>query len=311
MTARDQSGMSTTEVLIMATVMSVLMIMVTESMNTLSGVRSEQRAAFRLGDVADRVARRVERDVDYSTRIFSNSAQDSEYLQAMDVGYDLLGNGARLPQLTANGYFEPDPPGVVETGNVLFVARRGPRVEVKYGMTGQFHVQSLVFVVTAPIPEATSFDLIRWISDPVVDYWDVNEITDPIARVDVLEQLYDNGVRYAWDSTSPRPTGLFEVTPSGTLSQLATDAFVSGGEAVDSSRPFGKRRMRLAGNGKAGRWNVPAYAKADGTFPCGFEIKIDGSAAGKLLMLRMIAESASPTSQDVAVEIQRFFSSQG
>ena len=39
----SEAGMSAVEIVIMAAIMSLLMIMITESMSTLSGVRKEQR----------------------------------------------------------------------------------------------------------------------------------------------------------------------------------------------------------------------------------------------------------------------------
>lgn len=306
-----EAGLSSVEVIVMAAIMSVLMIMITESMTTLSGVRADQRVQMRVGDVGDDVARRLAKDIDHASRIFTDTPVDIEYLQAMDLGLDPFASGRKLPKLTTNGFFEPDKSGTPETGNVLFLACRIPRVAVKYETIAEYHVQCLVFTVGAPIDVAGNLDLLRWSSDLVVDYWDIADITDPTARADVLVQLYDNGVRFAWDSTSPRASGLFEITAAGGMALLPTDRNVTGAEDVHQSRPFSRRRLRLAANGVEGPHPVPRYAVQSGAFPGGFELKIDGAASGKLVLLRMVTQSKQKLTQPVTGEILRFFSTQG
>lgn len=303
-----QSGLSTLEVMIMASLMSVLMIMVTESLTTLTGVRADQRAHFKLGDVADQVARRIEQDVNYATRLFTDNAADIEYLQAMGLGFDPLAAGRRLPKLTAQGYFEADKVGNVETGNVLFVARRLPRVEIETDPSATYHAQSLVFVVCMPIDQGGRLDLLRWTSSPVIDYWDVMDITDPSARAEVLAELHQNGVHYAWDSTSPRASGLFEITPAGGLQPLATDKTVAG---TEEARPFLARRIQIAANGETGTIQVPLYARALAAFPGGVEIKVDGAASGKLVLFRLVTQSTAERAQQIGNELLRFFTTRG
>jgi hypothetical protein len=311
-TARLQDGMSSLEVITMALIMSVLMIMVTESMGTLSGVRSEQRAHFRLDDTADSVASRIKKDIDVAERVFSSSTEDSDYLRAMDFGFDPLAEGARLPKLTTYSYFGPDPISAPETGNILFVARRGPRIAVKWNEAiTEFLVQSLSFTVWLPIGDAGHLDLMRWVSEPIVNYWDVHDIDDERAKTDVLSQLYENGIRIAWDPTSPRATGLFEITAAGGLVQIPADRPIPGAEDRAASRPFARRQMQLAPNGTGGEHRVPLYARESGAFPGGFEIKIDGASAGKLLLLRLVARTKPQLARQVSTEIRRYYHTQG
>ncbi len=306
-----QAGLSSVEVIIMATVMSVLMIMVTESMTTLTGVRAEQRTQFRLGDVADGVVRRIEKEVDFAKRIFTDNAIDNDYLAAMDLDFDPIALGRRLPKLTTHGFFEPDAAAQPETGNVLFVARRLPRVAVKYDTIAEYHLQVLQFAAYLPIDVGGHLDLLRWTSDMMVDYWDIVDVADLTARADVLTQLYDNGVRYAWDATSPRVGGLFEITAAGGMTPLAADKQVTGREDAALSRPLGRRRIQIAPNGVLGPHHVPAYAQATGGFPGGFELKVDGAVSGKLVLIRLVTQSTHEATHQVVGEILRFMSTQG
>ena len=305
----SQVGMTTTEVLIMASIMSVLMIMVTESMTTLSSVRCQQQARFHIANVADRVARQIDTDISFSSRIFCNGVEDSAYLDLMELPFPLTTPAHRLPTLTARGYFEPDST-TIETGNVLFLARRGPKLMVRLPGSGEFLVESLQFVVYAPVQDGERLELMRWTSELTLNYWDVADIDDPEARAELLSQLQDCGVLYAWDPLAPAGRGVWELA-DGILLPLEPDQLVLGGEDPVNSRPFGERAMQIAENGWSTVLVVPAFAKADGAFPGGFEIRADGSTSGKLILLRLVTRSLKPNVGDVANEVRRFFFASG
>ena len=308
--AARQAGLSSAEVIVMAAIMSVLMIMITESMTTLTGVRSEQRAQIRLGDVTDKVARRIEQDLGYATRIFTDTPADLEYLQAMDVGVDFAGPDRRLPKLTTRGFFEPDKAGAPETGNVLFLARRLPRAQLDTERLTGTMVQGYVFTVATPIDVGGQLDLLRWNSEPVADYWDLAGIADLAARAEVLVQLLEHGVHFAWDPSAPRSSGLFEISDAGALVQLDADRPIPGTEERASSRPFRPRHLAIAPNTTDPPHRVPAYARQNGAFPGGFELKIDGAAAGKLVLLRIVTQSTLEARQ-VSGELLRFLTTNG
>ena len=310
---RQESGISLLELMAVSVVMSLLMVMVAESMRTLAGVRGEQRAGFTLGDVADRVARRITADVDFTTRVFASNPIDLEYLAALDLGVDFRSLGCRLPMLTAHGAFEQDPPGVQETGNLLFLARLGPRLQLDDALLDPAHsrVQTFQLCVTAPFAFDHGLDLRRFVSEPLVDYWELIDITDPLQRADALKQLREAGILYAWDPSAPRTTGLFSISEAGELTPLTITERIPCTEDDASSRPFTTRNLRLSQNGKSGRFTTPLYARAFGTFPGGFEIKLDGASAGKLLMLRMIVETDTPQGRTVQTEVRRLLSTKG
>lgn len=308
-TARE-AGMTSVEIVLMAAVMSVLMIMITESMTTLTGVRSEQRAQIALGDIADKAARRIEQDLGFATRIFTDTPADLDYLHAMDVGIDFAGPLRRLPKLTTHGYFEPDKLGVTETGNVLFLARRLPRAQLETDVLAGHLVQAYVFTLTAPVEVGGRLDLLRWNSDVFVDYWDLAGITDAAAKAELLLQLLEHGIRFAWDPTAPRSSGLFEITDAGGLEAFDADRRVPGAEETGGSRPFAPRHLAIAPNGCEAPHRVPAYARSNGAFPGGFELKIDGAAAGKLVLLRMVTQSTLGARVTTS-ELLRFLTTNG
>lgn len=314
-TRKRESGITLLELMAVSVVMSVLMVMVAESMRTLAGVRGEQRASFTIGDVADRVARRITADVDFTTRVFVANPVDLEYLLALDlgVGVDVRSNGARLPMLTTHGAFAEDPPGVPETGNILFLARLGPRLQLDDAVLDPVHsrIQTFQLCVTAPMSIDGVLDLRRFVSEPLVDYWELIDIADPAQRTDALSQLEEAGIHYAWDPSAPRTTGLFVITEAGELVAMERTDRIPCTEDEAGSRPFSTRHLRLAQNGTTGRFAIPLYARTFGTFPGGFEVKIDGASAGKLLLLRMIVEVDTPQGHTVQTEVRRLLSTKG
>lgn len=307
---RAERGLSAVEVIMMAAVMSVLMIMITESMATLSSVRNEQRAGFRLADVADSVARRIEKDARYAIRVFTDAPADMAWYSSLALDPRMRSLGQRLPRLTDSGFFEPD--GTArETGNVLFVASRLPKVEIELASARRYRLQCLRFVVYAPVLLEDRLELMQWTSETLVDYWDVVDIADPADRAEALARLHEDGVRYAWDTLAPRATGLWELLESGELELVEPEETIAGREDPAHSRPFAERAMQLAANGSLATIDVPAFGNADGMFPGGLEVKVDGAAAGKLLLLRMVTSSTQDRLREVANEVRRCLPTNG
>lgn len=311
---RSECGLTSLELMAVAVVMSVLMVMVAESMRTLASVRGEQKASFTLGDVADRFARKITADVELAARLFTNRAEDLEYLAAIEFegGTDPLSSGGRLPILTAHGAFEPDPPGVPETGNILFVARRGPTLQLEGPVLPleHQHVSTFKWVVVLPATRQGATDMFRYVSDPLVDYWKLAEM-DEVLRQDALLQLADAGIRYAWDSSAPRSSGLFSITDSGALVPMGSSDRIHVYEDPSGSRPFQQKRLNLVLDESDERYVVPQYARSQSGFFGSFELKVDGGDSGKLLLMRLVVETATPQGHKVRSEARRVLSTRG
>lgn len=309
-----ESGLTSIELMAVAVVMSVLMVMVAESMRTLASVRGEQKASFTLGDVADRFARRLTADVDVAARVFTNRAEDAEYLAGLE--FDGLPNpitsGTRLPMLTAHGAFEPDPPGVMETGNVLFLARRGPTLQLEGPVlpVEHQHVKTFQWVVVVPGNFGQRADLLRFASDPFVDYWELMDMS-ATEREEAIAQLADAGIQYAWDAAAPRSTGLFKIKGPGTLVAVGAAERVRVYEDATASRPFSVRRLGLVLDESNDRFQVPQYARKNSGFFGSFEVKLDGGDAGKLLLMRLVVETDTPQGRKVRGETRRVLNTRG
>lgn len=304
-----QHGASLVEVTLMGLLLSALLVVITQSISSLSSTRSELRQQAGIGSLAARLCRVIEQEVTCAQRTFTSCADDLAWLQAMAIGGGLLQAGHQLPALTDRGLFERDPPATAETGDLLFLATRADRVsDLVIDAAGQAltpPVQTYRFVLYVPGETAHGTDLLRWVSDPLADYWDVESIADPGLRAEAWAALYQHGLRLAWDPQQPRAHGLFAILQGGGTALLGEGRTVAGAEDAALSRALGPRRMRIAGNHGLHGLAVPEFANARGVFPGGFEVKIDGGAAGKLVLFRLVIESTMPHRRQVCGELRR------
>lgn len=314
MHSQQQCGTTMLEIVIMGMVMSLLLVMITQSIASLSKTRAESRTHAELHSVADRYARQIETDVSAAARLFTDTAVDREYLQAMSVGSELIGAGNQLPVLTNVGLFDRDPTGIRETGNIVFLGSRRDRIAVTVDTaTGPatYYAQTYQFTICTTRSNGDRIDALRWVSSPLVAYWDLMEIESELDRTAALTQLRDSGLRYAWDPKADRANGLFAVLAAGAMTPLSPDDRVSGayderGVLITASRP-----MRVVPNQGITQLPVPEFATPAGAFPGGFEVKIDGGPSGKLLLFRMVLESTIANERRVFAEVRRIVLADG
>ena len=77
---------------------------------------------------------------------------------------------------------------------------------------------------------------------------------------------------------------------------------------IDGTRsPRGKGKA----NGSLHGIKVPEFARAVGRFPNGFEVKIDGTGAGKLVLFRYVVESTVQNKRKVFSEVRRMVCTDG
>jgi hypothetical protein len=264
--------------------------------------------------IGNEAARNIERHVELATRVFTNTTADVAWLRATAIGQGLLANGARLPVLTATGLFDADPAGVPQTGNIVFVASRetdvGVTAELPTG-PGTLRFACYRLSIHAPVQTGAGLDLMHWLSEPLLPYWDIQGIADPDLREDVVAEFHDQGFRYAWDPNAPRDTGLFQLQQAGSMIALGPTDTLDGAEQDSSSRPFGRHGLRIAANGSIDHVRIPEFATAIGSFPGGFETKVDGTASGCLVLVRLVVECTEPLRRRVHGEVRRVISTNG
>lgn len=290
---RDESGFSLLEATVVGAVMTVLSVVIVQSLRDLSLSHAYARGQLVSAELAERVVRSLERDVRFSVWMFEGGVESSAYLARLATSGVVLAPGARLPQLTESGHFDPDPVGVPETGNLVFLGRSGSTflADLSVAQDGSdiVRVDRLSFVFYYITRTAAGdLDLGRWGSSQLARYPDIEAITDPLRRTEVLIKLHQDGVRYAWAPGKDAATALFEIQSSGWIAPLSPGAKISEDPAQRVLGFFGVRHAAIADNGAAPGTPIPLYAAAAGTFPGGFEVKLDGPPTGKLLLVRMV-----------------------
>ncbi|HLU39446.1 MAG TPA: hypothetical protein VK081_08680, partial [Planctomycetota bacterium] len=259
-----------------------------------------------------RVIWQVSEDAALAAHVFTSNSFANEYLAKCDLGVQPF--HPKPPGCSELGYFERDVPGAATTGNYLFVAKAGDPVlaDLSGDRSQLASVQTYRFVVYIPVhgPNQT-VDLARWVSVKIARLNDIERVTDPVKRTLLGQALYDEGVSIAWEPGRPIATGLRVINPSGSLSAFTPGTRVPG--EPDQVRPamFTPSRMALAQNGTLSSIPVPAFAIAGGGFPGGFEVKVDGNASGRMILVRLVVTSRLFDGNRSALVFTRTMSNRG
>jgi hypothetical protein len=306
MSAGGTRGMTLIEAAAAGAVILALTGLIAQSLANLSRTQAFTQGQMRLSELTERIVGSVERDARYSVWMFADDADAAAYFSRLDLSGVVLATGSRLPALTALGYFNTDPAGTPETGNLLMLGRSTTPllVDLSAAQDGSdlVRVDRLRFVLYYVTPATGgAIDLGRWGSMPLARYPDLESIADSGRRTDVAARLHQAGVRYAWKPGESAFSGLYQIQETGWIAPLPAGAKVAEDPRQRNRGLFEPRSARLAPNGSVGNTTVPRYAAAAGIFPGGFEVKLDGPPTGKLLLVRIVATGgASGTLQNWA-----------
>ncbi|MHC5066148.1 MAG: hypothetical protein ACYTG5_19485, partial [Planctomycetota bacterium] len=197
-----------------------------------------------------------------------------------------------------------------EVGNIMFMARSADVATLDLGAGDFARIDTYAFVIYY-LREAAggNLDLGEWTSVRIASLGDINEVTDPLRKMNVLDELRNLNINYAWDPDKGRVRGLHRIVVGATQQLLLTDKI-----PADPLRCFpdlmSMRHMRVAANGSL-NIPVPAYGNASpgNPYPGGFEIKLDGDDNGKLLMFRLVI--AGPGKSTTYAEISELVNLRG
>lgn len=290
------------EVTIVLVLVSVLTVTITMSMRSLTRDHAYVRGQHRVREVADRVIRGMERDLGFAARLFDESAEGRAYLAAMDLPAAWILAGSRLPVVTERGYFEKDPPGGIETGNVLLAGTtlgfRGLDISPAKDGSDVVRVEVLHFVAYyVRVHPDGSLDLSRWVSRPLARYDHVTAVEDNVRQHLLRQALAAQGVEFAWDVDAKREKAFFRlVSPVTSLMEPFTSPNkIPGDDGESKPAILRARRMSVLRNGEGGRLRVPQFATATrgSDFPGGFEVKIDRTTAGKFVLVQLAVGRAN------------------
>lgn len=290
---RDASerGMSAIETMLVLLTLTILSSMIVNSIRRFTSAHAYSEGQARMHEVGDRVSRVVSDDASIASHVFTTTGEAAEYLARCDLA-GMVPFQPRAPTATERGYFTKDTATSATTGNFLFLAKAcAPfRADLSGDRTVIATVGSYRLVLYMPVvTPGRSLDLARWVSHKVARLNDIQRVLDPVRRTLLGQKLYDEGFRFAWEPGRPIATGLQLITAAGGLLLPGVDDKVPGEQGELRPALLQVSRMALAANGALPSIQVPAFAIAQGGgFPGGFEVKVDGTGAGRMILVRLV-----------------------
>jgi prepilin-type N-terminal cleavage/methylation domain-containing protein len=292
---RTTSGFTLIEVLISVTIVVLLSVMIVQSIRGLTTTQAHSEGQLKVVSLAERVVQDLARDVRFSIRVYTEGDDAQECLAHLALTHDRMPADSRLPVAQNRGYFEPDPDDADLTGNQLLCVTRLPHVDVdvseaRDGSDLQ-RVDLYRFVVWHLARRADQrLDLVRWGSRAVASHPDLAAMADSGRRAAASLQLGESGVFHAWNPGASAGSEFFRIQPgSGELIPMdRTSERVGADPEQVQFELLSRRAAEIASNGGVTSFAVPAYAHARDDFPHGFEIKVDASGVGQLVLVRMV-----------------------
>jgi hypothetical protein len=288
-TSGREGGMNMVETMLVLLTLSILSSMIINSIRRFSSAHAYSEGQARVHEVGDRVIRQVSEDAAFAVHVFTASGDAAGYLAKCDLR-GLTPFCPTPPTTTERGYFEKDVAGSPTTGNFLFVgcALDPFLTDLAGDRTDIASVTVYRLLLYLPVTRSGSLDLARWASQKVARLNDVERVSDPVKRTLLLQRLYDAGFRCAWEPGRMVAGGLREISSSGSLSAFSGTDRIAQEPAESRAGMLHGSRMEVARNDSLPNVPVPGFAIANGGFPGGFEVKIDGNASGRMVLVRLV-----------------------
>lgn len=305
--------MNMVETMLVLLTLSIMSAMIINSMRRFTSAHAYSEGQARVSEVGDRVVRQVGDDAAFASHVFTTAGfADSYVTKCALAGLGLFNPVAPTP--TEKGYFEKDLPGTPATGNYLMMAKSGEGflADLAGDRSQIVSVSTYRYVLYAPVTtSAQTIDLARWVSQKLARLNDIERVTSPVQRTVLGQKLYDKGFRYAWEPGRPVATGLRKIAPSGALDALGSSDRVPCEQSELRPAMLRSQRMAIAANDSVPNIQIPAYAVAQGGFPGGFEVKVDGTSLGRMVLIRVVVVGTVLDGSRNAVVFSRTMSNRG
>ena len=195
---KPQSGYSLIEVLV-ASVILLAMVYAVATL-TVSG-RDAQDYASRMNratEINQILMDDLRLEITSSVQLFGNDASGNAHLALLDMdGFPPMIDSTRLPTLSPNETIRPDTAGDEITGNALFYVRQAWYTDFRCTSGNEYRLDVYRWVLFYQTPEnggpATGtpigLNLCEFVSEPMVDGAQIDEITETADQIEVLAHL--------------------------------------------------------------------------------------------------------------------------
>ncbi len=301
----SRGGFTALEAVITLALVAMLALMVERTVGSLHESERTANAMRRAVTLGQRLVHDVHDQVAGSRRLFGNDTVGLSYLDGLDLSRDPLLSGARLPEFDEDGALGPDTAGDPRTGNVLLFAREADAAQaVANPATGAIRLIDVYrFVCVYPrtaertlVPgTAAATDLVLWRSVPYPSLAQIQKVTDPTERAQVVSDLVLRfGFTHAWDPGAAADAAFFEMDEFGTVSSTPEPDPLIAEDILASERG----RLVYADVQLAATDPLDARRKALFTVedpeiwaPMGFEVKVAGASGSRKVWLRLVVEA--------------------
>ena len=309
-----EHGISLVEVVIVVSLLFIISSVVSQL--ALGSTRAQYYAerSVQLTGATQDVIEMVRKDVSGSTRFFVNDAEGLSYWKRLDTSA-APPYSATLPTLAANEIFEKDVTGSVKTGNCLLFAllERSDIFDCgnPSGHTVRVDIYRFVAYYLHQVddgdPQGTveGLNLIKWVSAPVADMSQVEEVTDPIELENLLLHYYQGSnpvdpdlpypsVRYLWTQSEPIATAFEEILPDASVAAVGNTWLIPMDVKRSKLQLLERNDFAIASNLAGTTRGIGKFGIVDATgngFPHGFETQIIGPASARQILMHLTTVS--------------------
>lgn len=320
------AGFSLIEVVIASVLLSLMILAV--STLSISGADAQEfaRRLNRATEVTQDIVDQMRLELVSCVRAFGNDAEGNGNVAMIDLaGAPAPLSGLRLPTVSPNDSLRADTAGAEITGNSLLFSKLAWSDRFVCTSTNEYLVDVSRWVYYYLTPEdggpvagsSSGLNLVRVVSEPLVDAASIDRITDPADQAEVLLHLLEqtpdvNGnvhdrCEVVWRrGGDPATVGTFrQIDDSdGSLSDTPIGSRPSPWNVLRNGEPV-VGRLAYRHHSVATNYSLPAYGVgkygltsfSGAGFPHGFEIQVVGPSSARQVLLHMVIVSTNHRGQ--------------
>lgn len=320
--------------LVISTVLLSMMIYAVTTLSLTGGQAQEySRRLNRVTEITQQLTDDVRLELVSSVRLFSNDTEGNGNLALLDLaGAPTPLAGLRLPTVSANESVRADTAGSEITGNSLFFAKLAWTDRFVTTSTNEYlvDVYRWAYYYLAPenggpsVDNAIGLNIVRVVSEPLIDASSIDRITDATDQEEVLLHLFNatadaDGVTHlpaevVWDRGALASiSGTFRHIDSsdGSLSNSPLSPRTSPWEVLRTepnvTGMLSYRHHSIATVFSRDSFGVSRYgveSTASAGFPHGFEVQIVGPSAARQILIHVVCASTQRSGQSAWSNIQ-------